>query len=118
MKATPSQPLQVESCSTSRTIARLGRAHQTRRPTDGTLAAEEGRSYRAPSMPKAPATVFITGASSGFGAAIAPRSHASGAQVVLAARRIDRLDALVRELGSRAHAVALDVRDRAAVLEA
>ena len=61
--------------------------------------------------------VFITGASAGFGAAIARRFVADGASVVLASRRIDRLEALARELGgpSKAHAVQLDVRDRAAV---
>jgi 3-hydroxy acid dehydrogenase / malonic semialdehyde reductase len=61
--------------------------------------------------------VFITGASAGFGAAIARRFVADGASVVLASRRLDRLEALARELGgpSKAHAVQLDVRDRAAV---
>jgi len=35
--------------------------------------------------------------------------HAAGATVVLAARRADRLDALVAQLGERAHAVECDV---------
>lgn len=56
-------------------------------------------------------TVFVTGASSGFGAAIARRFVAEGHRVVAAARRTDKL----AELGSDVHAVALDVRDRAAV---
>ncbi|MFT3774028.1 MAG: SDR family oxidoreductase [Minicystis sp.] len=59
--------------------------------------------------------VFITGASSGFGAAIARRFAEGGARLVLAARRKDRLDDLARELGVPAHTMALDVRDRAAV---
>jgi 3-hydroxy acid dehydrogenase/malonic semialdehyde reductase len=63
-------------------------------------------------------TVFVTGASAGFGAEIARRFIAAGAQVVVAARREDRLDQLVAELGERAHAVTLDVRDRAAVAAA
>ena len=63
-------------------------------------------------------TVFVTGASAGFGAEIARRFIAAGAQVVVAARREDRLDQLVAELGDRAHAVTLDVRDRAAVAAA
>jgi 3-hydroxy acid dehydrogenase/malonic semialdehyde reductase len=59
--------------------------------------------------------VFITGASSGFGAAIARRFAARGARLVLAARRRDRLETLARELGVPTHVIELDVTDRAAV---
>jgi NADP-dependent 3-hydroxy acid dehydrogenase YdfG len=44
-------------------------------------------------------TVVVTGASSGIGEAIARRFSAEGANVVVAARRRERLDALVVELG-------------------
>ena len=60
-------------------------------------------------------TVLVTGASSGFGSSIARRFAADGARVVIAARRGDRIAALAHELGDRALAIELDVRDRAAV---
>lgn len=60
-------------------------------------------------------TVFVTGASAGFGTAIARRYHAAGDRVVATARRADRLADLAAELGDRVLAVELDVRDRAAV---
>src|SRR4051812_7650582 len=63
-------------------------------------------------------TVFVTGASSGFGAAVARRFAGEGARVVACARRAGRLEALAGELGSSVHTLALDVRDRAAVQRA
>ena len=60
-------------------------------------------------------TIMVTGASVGFGAAIARRFAATGTRVVVCARRADRVAALADELGDRVHAIELDVRDRAAV---
>jgi 3-hydroxy acid dehydrogenase / malonic semialdehyde reductase len=59
--------------------------------------------------------VCITGASSGIGAASARAFAMAGAQLVLAARRVDRLHALAAELKTACHVLELDVRDRAAV---
>jgi 3-hydroxy acid dehydrogenase / malonic semialdehyde reductase len=60
-------------------------------------------------------TVFVTGASSGFGAAVARRFAADGARVIAAARREDRVRDLAAEFGARVLPLALDVRDRDAV---
>jgi short-subunit dehydrogenase len=62
--------------------------------------------------------IVITGASSGFGEAIARRCAAAGARVVLAARSAERLDRLAGELGAnqgRALAAPTDVSSDADV---
>jgi len=65
-------------------------------------------------------TVFITGASAGFGAACAQHFAAQGDRLVLVARRQEPLLALRDELTPRAaiHTVVLDVQRRRAVEEA
>jgi len=63
-----------------------------------------------------PRVAFVTGASSGFGAAIARRYAAGGVRVVATARRKDRLSALADEFGEDLiFASGLDVRDRTAI---
>ena len=63
--------------------------------------------------------VFITGSSSGIGQAAARQFAAAGADILLCARRHERVSSLAAELttqyGVRTHAVRLDVRDRADV---
>jgi NADP-dependent 3-hydroxy acid dehydrogenase YdfG len=62
--------------------------------------------------------VLITGASSGFGKDAAFLFAAEGAKVVLAARRLERLQRLadeIRKLGGEALAVPVDVSERAAI---
>jgi NADP-dependent 3-hydroxy acid dehydrogenase YdfG len=60
-------------------------------------------------------TVFITGATSGFGAAAARRYVASGARVIATGRRVERLEALQAELGAdKCYIGAFDVTDREA----
>jgi len=66
-------------------------------------------------------TALVTGASSGFGAHFAKLLAAHGAKVVVAARRMERLNSLVGEIGDAggdALAVALDVTDASSVVDA
>lgn len=59
--------------------------------------------------------VFVTGATAGFGAAIARRFVGAGARVVATGRRKDRLDALAAEAPGRIHPLPLDITDRDAI---
>jgi len=64
-------------------------------------------------LPGAGRTAVVTGASSGIGAATASRLAAEGFDVVVGARRVDRLEALASSIGARA--LPLDVTDPSSV---
>jgi len=60
--------------------------------------------------------VLVTGASSGFGAAIARRFANQGHRIIAVGRRQERLRELAAELGNdRVHTLTLDVRSRDAI---
>jgi 3-hydroxy acid dehydrogenase/malonic semialdehyde reductase len=59
--------------------------------------------------------VLVTGATAGFGHAIAERFVREGHKVIAAGRREDRLQALKTALGDALHPLVLDVTDRPAV---
>ncbi len=61
---------------------------------------------------------LVTGAGSGIGAAVARSLHTEGADVVLADAAVEGARLLAGELGDRAYAVELDVRDEQGVSEA
>ena len=64
-------------------------------------------------------TAFITGATSGFGAAAAKRFVAAGWRIVATGRRVERLQALASELGAdKVHIADFDIRDHAAMTAA
>lgn len=66
-------------------------------------------------------SVFITGASSGIGAALALEFAREGARVTLAARREERINEIreqIVSMGGQALAVVCDVRDRSSLNEA
>ena len=60
-------------------------------------------------------TALITGASGGIGGAIAKALHGAGATVGLSGTRVEPLEALAAELGSRAHVLPCNLGDSAAV---
>jgi NADP-dependent 3-hydroxy acid dehydrogenase YdfG len=72
-----------------------------------------GPSPSPSALPGAGRTAVVTGASSGIGAATTPRLAAEGFDVVVGARRVDRLEQLAASVGARA--LPLDVTDPASV---
>src|SRR5262249_37527812 len=60
-------------------------------------------------------TALVTGASGGIGGAIAKALHAQGATVVLSGTKVEALEKLAAELGSRAYTAACNLSDTASV---
>jgi len=60
-------------------------------------------------------TLLVTGASSGFGAAIAAQFAQNGWRVIACARRAERLQELTDRFGERVHTAALDIRNESAM---
>ncbi|NLK67290.1 MAG: SDR family NAD(P)-dependent oxidoreductase [Campylobacteraceae bacterium] len=64
-------------------------------------------------------TIFITGATSGFGWEIAKKFASDGYNLVILGRRKERLESLANELnGVKVHQIPVDVRDKDAIFKA
>src|SRR3546814_16536630 len=61
--------------------------------------------------------ILVTGATSGFGAAIARRFIKEGHRVVATGRRTERLATLAAACGARLHSLVPDVRHREAIAQ-
>jgi NADP-dependent 3-hydroxy acid dehydrogenase YdfG len=75
--------------------------------------SDASHSSPARALPGSGRTAVVTGASSGIGAATATRLAAEGFDVVVGARRMDRLSSLASSIGARA--LPLDLTDAASV---
>jgi 3-oxoacyl-[acyl-carrier protein] reductase len=60
-------------------------------------------------------TALVTGATGALGAAIVRALHAQGATVAISGTRVEQLEALAAELGSRVHVLPCDLADKASV---
>lgn len=58
---------------------------------------------------------LVTGATGGLGEAIARALHGAGAEVALSGTRVEKLEALAKDLGARAHACPANLSDMADV---
>ncbi len=63
-------------------------------------------------------TIFITGATAGFGLACVKLFIQNGAKIIAAGRRENRLEELKKEFTDNVHTIILDVRNKAAVKKA
>nr|WP_321259683.1 SDR family oxidoreductase [uncultured Pseudodesulfovibrio sp.] len=64
-------------------------------------------------------TILITGATAGFGKAMAERYAAEGWQLILTGRRSDRLEQLQQDLApAKIHTITFDIRDKDACFKA
>src|SRR5690606_13988835 len=91
---------------------------QSRRALRGGFQADSLRRTLVPNFELAGRVAIVTGGSDGIGKGIATGMAEAGADLVIAARRQDRIDATVEELrkmGRRAIGVSTDVSDPAQV---
>ncbi|MEM7618096.1 MAG: SDR family NAD(P)-dependent oxidoreductase [Pseudomonadota bacterium] len=65
-----------------------------------------------------PKIVFITGATGGFGEAMAKRFAAAGSKIILHGRNQDKLDKLAALLKTETHTLCFDITDKEAIIEA
>ncbi len=63
-------------------------------------------------------TIFISGATAGFGAAMTARFIKNGNQVIATGRRIERLEELKKLYGEKIHTIVLDIRNASDVEKA
>jgi uncharacterized protein len=109
-------PIRLQVTTFDASVRRSGREHfdeDAGQPFHVSVVSKPGKVHRV-SLP-APAetrAAVVTGASSGIGEAIAVELARRGHQLVLVARRTDRLNALAESLSPAAHVLPADLSNR------